>query len=78
MDEFNNASIFVQINGLAFCVAPFIHFFQEDHETNALICFFKKYVRGKYKFEVVSKSQDKEFNIADFTSVEAKLKALII
>lgn len=46
--------------------------------TNALICFFKKHTRGKYKFEVVSKSQDKEFEITDFNNVETKLKSLII
>ncbi|MBK6611767.1 MAG: hypothetical protein IPG29_13070 [Sphingobacteriales bacterium] len=78
LDEFNNTTVFAQINTTAFCLAPFIHFFQEVHETNALICFFKKHKGGKYKFEVVSKSQDKEFEIADFDGVETKLKSLII
>jgi hypothetical protein len=77
MDEFNNSSIFAQINDTAFCVAPFIHFFQEVHETNALICFFKKQQTDKYQFEVVSKSQEKDFNISDFYLIEAKLKSLI-
>ena len=79
MDAFDNTTIYVQINDVAFSVSPFIHFFQEDHETNALICFFKKKVTGsKYKFEVVSKSQDKDFEISDFDKVETKLKSLII
>jgi len=78
MDDFDNTTVYVQINDVAFSVSPFIHFYQEDHETNALICFFKKKLAGgKYKFEVVSKSQDKEFEISDFNKVEIKLKALI-
>ncbi|MCM5527234.1 hypothetical protein [Parasegetibacter sp. NRK P23] len=78
MEDFNNSKIYAQINEIAFPVSPFIHFYQEDHETNALICFFKKKIAGgKYKFEVVSKSQDIEFSIADFTKVEAQLKSLI-
>lgn len=77
MEEFDNTNIYAQVNGLAFCVSPFIHFYQEDHETNALICFFKKHKSGKYKFEVVSKSQDKDFEISDFIGVETKLKSLI-
>jgi len=78
LDEFDNKTVFAQINAIAFCLAPFIHFYQEVHETNALICFFKKHTGGKYKFEVVSKSQDKDFEITDFDNVEAKLKSLII
>lgn len=77
LDEFDNTTVFAQINNTAFCLAPFIHFFQEVHETNALICFFKKHNGGKYKFEVVSKSQDKEFEPADFDKFENKLKSLI-
>ena len=77
LDEFDNSTVFAQINTTAFCLAPFIHFFQEVHETNALICFFKKHNGGKYKFEVVSKSQDKEFEPADFDKFENKLKSLI-
>lgn len=78
MDDFDNSAIYVQINDVAFSVAPFIHFYQEEHETNALICFFKKHKAGKYKFEVVSKSQEKDFEISDFVKVESKLKSLII
>lgn len=77
LDDFDNTTVFAQINTTAFCLAPFIHFFQEVHETNALICFFKKHNGGKYKFEVVSKSQDKEFEPADFDKFENKLKSLI-
>lgn len=77
LDDFDNTTVFAQINTTAFCLAPFIHFFQEVHETNALICFFKKNNGGKYKFEVVSKSQDKEFEPADFDKFENKLKSLI-
>jgi len=78
LDDFDNTTVFAQINNTAFCLAPFIHFFQEVHETNALICFFKKHNGGKYKFEVVSKSQDKEFEPTDFDKYENKLKSLII
>ncbi len=77
LDDIDNTTVFAQINTTAFCLAPFIHFFQEVHETNALICFFKKHNGGKYKFEVVSKSQDKEFEPADFDKFENKLKSLI-
>ncbi|KRT14944.1 hypothetical protein ASU31_16635 [Pedobacter ginsenosidimutans] len=78
MDEFNNTSVYAQVNDVAFSVSPFIHFYQEEHETNAFICFFKKKMGGgKYKFEVVSKSQEKEFEITDFEKVETKLKSLI-
>lgn len=78
MDDFDNTSVYAQVNNIAFTVSPFIHFYQEDHETNALVCFFKKKMSGgKYKFEVVSKSQDKDFLISDFDKVEAKLKSLI-
>lgn len=78
MDDFDNTAVYVQINDTAFSVSPFIHFYQEDHETNALICFFKKKIAGgKYKFEVVSKSQDKDFEISDFDKVETKLKSLM-
>lgn len=77
MEHFNNSSIFAQINGVAFSVAPFIHFFQEEHETNALICFYKKHKNSSYKFEVVSKSQDKDFDVNDFNLIETELKSLI-
>ena len=77
MENFNNSSIFAQVNGIAFSVAPFIHFFQEEHETNALICFYKKHKNSSYKFEVISKSQDKDFSVTDFESIEAELKLLI-
>jgi hypothetical protein len=78
VDHFNAKSVFAQINGETFCVSPFIHFFQEDHETNALLCFYKKQKSGKYKFEVVSKSKDRDFEISDFEEIENKLKSLII
>lgn len=79
MDDFDNTTIYAQVNGLVFSVSPFIHFYQEEHETNALICFFKKKIAGgKYKFEVVSKSQDKDFEISVFSKVEAVLKSLIV
>lgn len=78
VDHFNAGSIFAQINGEAFSLSPFIHFDQEDHETNAFICFFKKYGGGKYKFEVVSKSRNKDFDVSDFNEIETKLKALIL
>jgi|JI10StandDraft_1071094.scaffolds.fasta_scaffold35817_3 hypothetical protein len=78
MEEFDKNTIYAQVNNLAFCVSPFIHFYQEEHETNPLICFFKQNLKnGKYKFEVVSKSQDKEFEISVFAKVEVKLKSLI-
>lgn len=78
LDEFDNRTIFAQIQTTVFNVAPFIHFSQEIHETNPLICFFKKHTNSKYRFEVVSKSQNREFEISDFSYSEGKLKSLIL
>ncbi|NPD86028.1 hypothetical protein HNS38_14740 [Lentimicrobium sp. L6] len=78
IEEFNANSVFAKINNTAYRLSPFIHFYQEDHETNALICFYKKYHASKYKFEVVSKSQDIEINKEEFEDVVNKFKALIL
>ena len=77
-EYFDKKTVFAQIGDEAFCLAPFIHFMQEIHETNPLICFFKKNKGGKYKFEVMSKSQDKDFEKSDFDRFVNEFKALII
>jgi hypothetical protein len=77
MDNFNSSSIYAQINGEAFCLGPFIHFVQEPHETNAVLCFYKHDKGGRYHFEVVSKSQDKEFEKKTFDVMEQQLKYLV-
>ena len=77
LDHWNTNSIFAKINDAIFCLSPFIHFAQEPHETNAVLCFYKKKRAGKYLFEVVSKAQDKEFEKTCFTAMEAQLKALV-
>lgn len=78
LDSFNPRSIFAQVMGETFCVSPFIHFCQEAHEPNALLCFFKKKSSGKYLYEIVSKSQNKEFEVSVFELMENKLKNLVI
>lgn len=77
LDHWNTNSIFAKINDAIFCLSPFIHFTQEAHETNAVLCFYKKKHAGKYLFEVVSKAQDKEFEKDCFAVMEAQLKALV-
>ena len=70
LDYFNASSLFAKVNSEVFCLSPFIHFYQEIHETNAIICFYKKEKSGKYLFEVVGKSQDKEFDKTTFDLME--------
>ncbi len=77
IDHFNRESIFVKIFEEVFCVSPFIHYFQEEHEPNALICFYKKHASGKYIHEVVSKSQNKDFDVAIFDLINERLKELV-
>jgi hypothetical protein len=77
LDYFNQRSIFAKIFNEVFCVSPFIHYFQEEHEPNALLCFYKKKVSRKYLYEVVSKSQNKEFEINIFELMENQLKSLV-
>ena len=77
LDHFNQQLIFAKIYGEVFCVSPFIHYFQEDHEPNALICFYKKKSSGKYTYEVVSKSQNKEFDASNFQLMSERLKGLV-
>ncbi|MFH1527056.1 MAG: hypothetical protein ABIG69_10465 [Bacteroidota bacterium] len=76
LDYFDQRSIFAKISNEVFCVAPFIHYFQEAHEPNALLCFYKKKVSGKYLYEVSGKSQNKEFDIDQFQLMEVQLKSL--
>lgn len=79
LDHWNASSIFAKINDQVFCLSPFIHFVQEPHETNAVLCFFKKKKpAGKYLFEVVSKSQNKEFDKNCFTEMETQLRGLVM
>jgi len=77
IDQWNATAIFAKINHDVFCLSPFIHFTQETHETNAVICFYKKKKNGKYLFEVVSKAQDKEFEKSCFTAMEDQLRGLV-
>jgi len=78
IDQWNANAIFAKINHEVFCLSPFIHFTQEAHETNAVLCFYKKKKNGKYLFEVVSKAQNKEFEKSCFTAMEAQLKGLVV
>ncbi len=78
LDHFNQGSVFAKVIDEVFCVSPFIHYFQEAHEPNALMCFYKKATSGKYLYEVVSKSLNKEFDKGVFDLVEGKLKSLVI
>jgi len=78
LDHWNANVIFAKINDQVFCLSPFIHFTQELHETNAVLCFYKKKKPGgKYLFEVVSKAQDKEFDKCYFTEMESQLRGLV-
>lgn len=63
MDYFNAKTIFVKAGDEVFCLAPFIHFSQEAHETNPVLCFYKQEIKGAkiYTFEVVSKSKNLDF-----------------
>ncbi len=78
VDYFNPNSIYASVNGKVFCLAPFVHFTQEVHETNAILCFFKKAKGVKYHYEVVGKSQDKEFDKNTFELMENQLRGLVI
>jgi hypothetical protein len=79
LDHWNANAIFARINNQVFCLSPFIHFVQEPHETNAVLCFYKKKrPGGKYLFEVVSKAQDKEFDKRCFTEMETQLRGLVV
>lgn len=78
VEYFNSGSIYAQVSGEVFCLAPFIHFTQEAHETNAILCFYKQDKGGKYHYEVVSKSQDKEFKKNTFEIMINQLRSLVI
>lgn len=77
VDNFDANSVYAQVAGDAFCLAPFIHFFQETHENNAVICFYKKTKGSKYNFEIINRSQDFAFEKSIFSVMEGKLKGLI-
>jgi hypothetical protein len=78
LDFFNKNSIFAQIEDEVFCLSPFIHFYQEEYETNAVLCFYKQDKGGKYHFEVVSKSKNKTFEKSDFAEIEKQLRMLVV
>ena len=78
MDYFSAEFIFAQIEEDVFCLSPFIHFSQELHETNAVICFYKQDKNGKYHYEVVSKSKNQEFEKSTFTKTESDLRSLVV
>jgi len=78
MDYFSAEFVFAQIEEDAFCLSPFIHFSQEIHETNAVICFYKQDKSGKYHYEVVSKSKNQEFEKSTFAKTEGDLRSLVV
>lgn len=77
VDDFNASSIYAQVIGEVFCLSPFIHFFQETHETNPVICFYKQTKGGKYDFEIINRSQNHAFAKNVFDVMESKLRALV-
>ena len=78
LDHWNASAVFAKINDEIFSLSPFIHFTQEPYETNAVLCFYKKKRREKYLFEVLSKSQDKEFEKSCFTAMVEQLRRLVL
>lgn len=79
LDHFDASAIYAQVNGDAFCLSPFIHFYQETHDTNATICFFKQKKRGaKYDFEIINRSQNYSFDKRTFDDMENALKKLVV
>jgi len=77
LEHFNSDSVYALVDSEVFCISPFIHFAQEPHETNAVLCFYKQCVGGKYHFDVVSKSQDKEFEKSIFETYVNQLRCLV-
>jgi hypothetical protein len=75
---FNRSSIFCELDGLVFCVSPFIHFNKEPADAHPSICFYKDHKHGKYVYEIVGRSEEKPFEINDFADRENELRALII
>jgi len=78
LDHFTSDSIYAKVVDEVFCLSPFIHFFQETHETNAVICFYKQNKGGKYHFEIVSKSQNKTFDKSIFSVMTDQLRNLVV
>lgn len=78
LDYFNAGSVFAKVEEEAFCVSPFIHFHQEIHETNAVLCFFKQEKSGKYDYEVTSKSQKQQVEKSVFIKVTDDLRSLVV
>ncbi|MEM7127287.1 MAG: hypothetical protein AAF702_13225 [Chloroflexota bacterium] len=78
VDDFDATAVYAQVMGHAFCLSPFIHFFQESHETNAVLCFYKKTKGGKYNFEIINRSQDFAFEKETFRVMEGKLRGLVV
>ena len=78
LDNFDATAIYAQVTGEAFCLSPFIHFFQESHETNAVICFYKQEQGSKYDFEIINRSQNHAFDKSDFSVMETMLRNLVV
>jgi hypothetical protein len=78
LDHFDATSIYAQVMGEAFCLSPFIHFFQETHETNAVICFYKQEQGSKYDFEIINRSQNHAFDKSVFIVMETMLRNLVV
>ncbi|MBC8333269.1 MAG: hypothetical protein H8E28_14910 [Anaerolineae bacterium] len=77
LDHFDANSIFAKVDDSVFCLSPFIHFFQETHESHPAICFYKQTKGGKYHFEIVGKSQNREFEKTVFSNMVNQLAGLI-
>lgn len=77
MDDFDARTIYAKVIDEVFCLSPFIHFFQEAHETNAVICYYKQKKGGKYDFEIINRSQNHAFERSVFSIMEDKLKRLV-
>lgn len=78
VDHFSPGSLYAKVEDEVLCLAPFIHFYQEAVETNAVLCFYKHDKGGKYHFEIVGKSQEKEFEKNAFEVLETQLRRLVV
>lgn len=77
LDYFDANSIFAKVGDEVFCLSPFVHFSQEADEPHPIICFHKQTRSGKYHFEIMGKSQNKEFEKADLDIMVRQLEAII-
>lgn len=80
IDYFDKHAIFAHINTIAFTVAPFIHFVQQTHETNAVLCFYKQHCMNEtvYDFEIFSRSETQSFDYSAFGRFIDELELLVV